>query len=160
MKTFKSIFIFFLIVGMLQKAYSQNEYYDATAIAKTLDINRHFGQKQFTVLHKYFPGKTDPQIATELAGNPFLKSYFDPASLAAVPSDFLKNSTILSSVGNLNVTNFADGIAQFLIERGKEEIDVAFFQRMQNFLTQHAEIMVVFPSTSSFINNIQSYNYS
>jgi hypothetical protein len=163
MKAYKLtlILVFLLLFTvMMEKVYAQNEYYDAVAIAKSLDRNGNFGPKQFTVLHKYFTGKTDNQIATDLSNNPFLKAYFNAASLATVQDDYLKNATNLSSIGNLNVTNFSDGIAQFLIERGKEEIEVAFFQRMQAFTKRYPEVKIIFPSTANFINSIDSYNYS
>jgi hypothetical protein len=72
---------FIMIVGNLD---AQNPYYDALTISKSLDQQGHFGPRQFPVLRKYYPGKTDNEIAIALASNPFLKDYFDPASTASL----------------------------------------------------------------------------
>jgi hypothetical protein len=153
-----NLIIFLLTICLCNNIRAQNEYYDACAISKSLDAQHHFGPNQFALLHKYYPNQTNAQIATELTTNPFLKKYFDPASLAS--NDFLKNGNLISSIGNVDVTNFADGLAKFLIERSKEELNVAFFRKFEGFLKEYPEIKVAFPTTVSFINNISAYNYT
>jgi len=68
----------------------------------------------------------------------------------------------ISSLGSLNVTNLADGIASFLIKRGKEELNVAFFNRMKEFLEdpKHPECKTLFPVTTEFLGQIATYRYA
>lgn len=156
---FKSLLFLFIICACAITICAQNAYNDAKAISAKLDSNHKFGPNSFSILHKYYPGKTDTAIASALLRNPFLDSIFDPASSAGLPS-FLKENNMLSSVGNLDVTSIADGLAQFLIKRGKEELNIAFFQRMKEFLEKNVEAKTLFPSTVQFLGKIASYRYS
>lgn len=69
-------------------------------------------------------------------------------------------SNFIGAAGGLDVTNFADGLAKFLIARSKEELNVAFFRRFQDFVNNYPEAVVAFPQTSSFISRIASYQYA
>src|SRR4030095_3688411 len=139
--------------------FAQNAYYDAIAIKDSLDPSGHFGPKHFPMLRKYFPNKTDNEIAQKMEENPFLEAYFDPNSLASL-SAFLKTRSVLSAVGGLDVTSIADGLARFLIKRGKEELNIAFFQRLKRFLEENIEAKTLFPATSEFLGRIASYRYA
>ncbi|MFT4154669.1 hypothetical protein [Parafilimonas sp.] len=98
---------------------------------------------------------TDKQIIDAFDNNPFIR--FQGQPLGGSPKGKI---SFLSSVGNLNVTSIADGLAQFLIKRGKEELNIAFFQRMQEFLEKNEEAKTLFPSTVQFLGKIASYRYS
>ena len=89
--------------------------------------------------------------------NPFLKNLFEPASGAGIVS-FI--SPAIKSIGGLDVTNIADGLAKFLIERGKEELNIAFFNQFKEFLNDHEECKVLFPNTADFLSEIDVYKYS
>lgn len=157
----KQKLLFFLLVMFLliQKSFTQNAYYDAITISARLDSGGHFGQEFFPLLRKYYPGKTDNEIATKLKQNPFLQKHFQAGSTASAP-EFLKSSNLVSKIGGLDVTAIADGLARFLIKRGKEELNIAFFQRMKKFLEQNIEAKTLFPATSVFLGNIASYRYA
>jgi len=144
---------------LIQKSFTQNAYYDAITISARLDSGGHFGQEFFPLLRKYYPGKTDNEIATKLKQNPFLQKHFQAGSTASAP-EFLKSSNLVSKIGGLDVTAIADGLARFLIKRGKEELNIAFFQRMKKFLEQNIEAKTLFPATSVFLGNIASYRYA
>ena len=141
------------------KLISQNAYYDAITISQNLDTTGHFGPRHFPLLRKYFPNKTDNEIALRLSQNPFLSNYFDPNSLAS-KLDFLKGKSVIAGIGGLDVTSIADGLARFLIKRGKEELNIAFFQKMKKFLDENIEAKTLFPATSAFLGNIASYRYA
>jgi len=82
---------------------------------------------------------------------------------SASPFDISKLSQGLkafSSFGNLNVTNFADGLAKFLVERSKEELNVAFFRKFQEYLNDYPEVQIIFPTTYDFLKQIYSYQYA
>src|SRR6202012_2278169 len=97
--------------------------------------------------------------------NPFLKNYYNTIEKYKESS---KNSSTasggalpnLASLGGIDVTNIADGLAQFLIKRGKDELNVAFFNGMKKFLNAHKECETLFPATTLFLNNIESYKYA
>jgi hypothetical protein len=96
-------------------------------------------------------------IVSHFQNNPFLSVAGCPL---AAHGSFLKAS--VSSVGSLDVTNIADGIARFLIKRGKEELDAAFFNRMKDFLNdpKYPEAKTLFPVTAEFLQNIAAFRYA
>lgn len=88
--------------------------------------------------------------------NPFICKFF-PAAVAG-PSKAI--SSILSSIGSLDVTAFADGLAKFLVERTKEELNEAFFRKFADFLNHYPEFRTLFPYTNTFVNSFNSWEYS
>lgn len=152
------VFVATLITSSLR---SQNPYYDALTISKRLDSKKHFGPLTLPLFYKYYPGKTDNEIAELIAQNDFLKSFFDPSSEAGLGDFFTSN--ILSSVGNLDVTNLADGFAKFLVKRTKEELNVAFFEKFKETIHKpgYEDAFILFPQTCATLDAIgeQIYNY-
>jgi hypothetical protein len=130
-------------------------YYDAIELSRLKKDMGPASVRQIKKIFEYYG------ITAQSDMNDFLKDEFGAVSFASVQSSgggFISN--IISSVGNVGVTNFADGIAKFLVERSKEELNVAFFRKFQEFLKKYPEIETVFPSTVSFINVIDIYNYA
>ncbi|WP_448701834.1 hypothetical protein ACFGVR_06225 [Mucilaginibacter sp. AW1-3] len=72
----------------------------------------------------------------------------------------LSLSSVFSAAGNLNVTNFADGLAKFLVARSKEELNVAFFSQFKQAALKYPELNTVFPTTFKFLNDINAYQYA
>jgi hypothetical protein len=72
-------------------------------------------------------------------------------------------SSALGAVGGLNVTNFADGLARFLIKRSKEELNIAFFENLRDFLNkpEYIDLRTIFPETSRTFSVIgdEVYNF-
>lgn len=54
-----------------------------------------------------------------------------------------------TSIGGLDVTNLADGLAKFLVNRTKQELNIAFFEDFRNFLQKEEfkDLRTVFPET-------------
>lgn len=67
--------------------------------------------------------------------------------------------SLIGNLGNTDVTNFAAGLARFLAERAKEEINEAFFIRMKEQLNAYPELKTVFPKTVSYLDRIETYAY-
>ena len=67
----------------------------------------------------------------------------------------------LKNLGGLDVTNFADGLARFMVKRAKEELSVVFFEQFSNELKQQKDLQMLFPSTFSILQTASSeiYNY-
>lgn len=108
------------------------------------------------ILRNYVSAKdsTAHLIGTAFKGNPFIS--------VPIPDGGLKinGASITSAIGGLDVTNIADGLARFLIKRGKEELNIAFFQRMKDFLNDNEEARTLFPATSEFLLRIEVYRYA
>lgn len=81
---------------------------------------------------------------------------------AKKPSDINALFTNEKAFGfpNIDVTNFADGLAKFLVARTKEELNVAFFRKFKDFIDQYPEAKVLFPTTYTFIGQIHSQHYT
>ena len=85
---------------------------------------------------------TTDQVFTQYAGNPFLGTKAarlvggSSLSIAGLSSD------VISSIGNLDVTNVADGLAKFIVERTKQELSVAFFERFKQDLDSIKQIQI------------------
>ena len=153
--------------------FSQNSdriaYYDALFIKSVMDLNNHkfsnkdADDKMDDVLSFYFGYLKEEDLKTAMDNNPFLKDYYstrDADSNNTISLQGLKIPNFVSSLGSTNVTNFADGLAKFLVERSKEELNVAFFSKFQDFINEYPEVKVIFPTTADFIGQINSYQYS
>lgn len=156
---------FFILFLLFSSYYSQAQsiYYDALYLKAKLDpdiSNKILLEKDIKqLLMPYFPGTNEDNIDTALLNkNPFLIGLFEPVALQGLGKGFIKSS--LSSIGGLDVTSIADGLARFLIKRGREELNIAFFQRMKKFLDENIEAKTLFPATSVFLGNIASYRYA
>lgn len=68
--------------------------------------------------------------------------------------------SLLTNLGNTDVTYFAEGLARFLAERTKEELNEAFFSRMKEQLNSYPELKTAFPKTASFLDIIETYSYA
>lgn len=68
-----------------------------------------------------------------------------------------------SSIGSLDVTNLALGLTDFLIQRGKTELNTAFFKRFKKELNkeENKPLQLLFPKTLQLLNliDIEIYQY-
>lgn len=183
----KKLSIFLLTLCLLNTAYTQTAYYDALKIDSfntslvnntvTIKIDSSTALMADSILKYYIDSSAAKnaknkqalfqEIAKAFRDNPFLKISGQVENNRSL--DFLKGqqssfsvSSALSAFGNLNVANVADGLAKFLIKRGKEELNIAFFTRMKNFLDDpaHPECKTLFPATTAMLENILSYQYA
>lgn len=173
----------FLIFSI--NCFGQNSYYDVGVIKENIVISKSISGKILlepdkdnlvifnSIFKNYLPDSIIIQnmpdsllykkIKASLETNPFI----DIAG-TALSSDLLqglntfsdKSKSAFSSIGSLNVTNIADGIAQFLIKRGKEELNVAFFNRLRKFLEGSQECNVLFPQSVGIFKNVEPYQYA
>ncbi len=161
--------IFFILILLCKNLKSQVAFYDAQKL-KNLKVGSRSlsapnenilvipqANEVFEILKYYVSSidTTNKQIIDNFDNNPFIR--FQGQPLGGSPNG---KTSFLLPIGNLNVTNFADGLAKFLIERSKEELNVAFFRKFQKFLNYHPEVKILFPGTASIINKIAAYNYT
>ncbi|SFN19636.1 hypothetical protein SAMN05428949_1871 [Chitinophaga sp. YR627] len=148
-------------------AYGQIAFYDAVTLRGLIDDSSHFvndapsKDKIATILSKYLN-----KDITVVAGfknaekNPFIASFFDENfTLSENPGDIGKDRTIASTIGGLDVTGFANAIASLMIDRAKQELTVAFFNRFKKFAKEHPEFQVLFPKTTDNLSNLLAYAY-
>ncbi len=94
--------------------------------------------------------------------NPFLNKLFEAELLenTNLPQGLDTGISLPFNIGNADVTYFAAGIARFLAERAKDELNEAFFRKMQEQLKAYPELARLFPKTATFLNTIQTYAYT
>lgn len=95
--------------------------------------------------------------AVNLKDNPYLNELFSGLYGAEVQGVLDLSA---GGLGNADVTYFAAGIARFLAERAKDELNEAFFTKMKTQLNAYPELTTLFPQTTSFLNITENYSYA
>ena len=100
--------------------------------------------------------------------NPFIGS--SPPSLVIFSGDeksgeelsASKGTGFLGSLGGLDVTNFADGLAKFLVKRFKQEISADFLDKFKKELTtgKLKEFQPLLPQTYLTLSTLNMFNYT
>lgn len=96
--------------------------------------------------------------SSNIGNNPYLNELFGNLYGRGLPEGGFGG--LIGNLGNTDVTYFAAGIARFLAERTKEELNEAFFVKMQEQLNAYPELKTLFPQTTSFLNITESYSYA
>lgn len=175
----KKLLLFLALYVCIQHANAQVAYYDALKI-RTNYVN---------VNGANFTFKGDPTSKSAIAH--ILKNYLDDANrmnadlnedqviklyqtnafidvqaVGLLASSSLASTGIaaaFSSAANLDITNLADGLAKFLVERTKEELNAAFFENFKKKMAseEYKDAQILFPQTYATLNAIgnQIYNY-
>jgi len=119
------------------------------------------------VIQFYFPNQTITDTAQAMKlimGNPFLKV----AKIRAEKKDTIAgahaggailSSLSFSSIGGLDVTKLADGLAKFIVKRTKQELTIAFFQKFKDALDSTRDLATLFPQTSYLLHLIDNEIY-
>lgn len=130
--------------------------------------------KAYEILRAYSgsPGAINPAtINTGFKGNPFMGLEVDNIRYLNITP--YKNSELevaspnqadlnLASISSLPITPIATGLADFLVKRTKEELNIAFFNRLKKYLDGQKEAKLLFPHTHRDISLIgdQIYNWN
>lgn len=131
-------------------------YHDAGYLKAVINANGgkfQISTETRTVLNSYFDNPPDDiSLALAIKSNPFLKDYYQDA-VAGFTFNPLTAPNILPSIGALDVTKFADGLAKFIVERSKKELQVAFFDKFAVALKDdnYKDIQTLFPMTFGVI---------
>ena len=112
-----------------------------------------------TILSLYIPDPDD-NISSTFEINPFTQSFFS----SRTPHNSITGiKSLISSAGNLDVSNIADGFAKFLVKRTKEELSISFFSKFYDLLKkdEYKDAQLLFPQTFTILNVIgkEIYNY-
>lgn len=132
--------------------------YDALSLAAP--VEKVSQAKKYEILVHY-AGTKDIRKAFE--GNKFLTNLIDSVVLKNfTPAQSTGGlSSILATVGGLDVTKYADGLAKFLVKRVKQELNVAFFEKFKEIINEQKDIATLFPKTATLLNaiDVEIYEY-
>lgn len=171
MKTNNPFAVFFLIPAfslLVSNIYSQSIIEDVGYIKKVIDESGTFGfyDKTEPIFKKYF-GVADINRRAEIYqgkidSNLFLKGIFSTGGQSSGQNiSAYQRSSLIKDIGNRDVTNFAFGLTDFLIERAKTELNIAFFRRLQDALDDEY-LNVMFPHSKKVLDviDIEIYQYN
>ncbi len=130
-------------------------YYDALKLADP----KTAAQSKIAILKAYQVDLTDTTNNPILNSTDALDDYFTQNN-KSVPQGMISPTSFLSGLGSKDITYLAAGVAQFLAERTREELNEAFFSKMQQQLNAYPELLTLFPKTATIMNAIDNYSYA
>jgi hypothetical protein len=155
--------------------YAQNNFtfYDVVKLNSDIDnttghfsLNPYKAKDWITILNRYLPAdeQTDPKkLVIAYTNNTFISKYFpSPEELSKRDTTrvlILGSSPFISTVGGLNVTSLADGLAKFLVKRLKDELTISFFKQFKDTLNNSRELKTIFPQTFKVLMTIDKNGY-
>lgn len=167
MKQLLAVVYTFSILSVSTLTYGQNAYYHSIELAKYVSpITNQFSPRTpqdkdtiKSILNHY------GYLTGGSTSNPIIDPLIAPGSLSAAggaTENIFNVKSLSGSIGGLNVTNLADGLAKFLVERSKQELNIAFFDKFKGELNKYEEIRILFPRTRDMLNLIgdEIYNIS
>lgn len=149
----------FLDIRAQQKA--NNAYYVAQFLLSQYTVSNTNPKKiplddDMKTIIANVTGIKAPVTVALLNQNKFFENLFEDASGSGASSFTTK---ALTSIGGLDVTKFANALADLMIERAKQELTVAFFDRFKKFSEKNPEFAILFPVTASNLANLLSFSY-
>lgn len=140
---------------------------DALRIVSILDTTVDTNSNRdslYKILHKYFPEQGGNSTPSQVIGyfrnsgvNPFTAPLLSSVQAGGgAERSSLVPEKALSTLGTLDVTNFAFGMADFIVERTKTELNTAFFRRFQQEMNQekYKNLRILFPETVQLLDVI------
>lgn len=106
----------------------------------------------FAAISKLFTDSNNPFLIAKASGQ---DGGLDSKSLTGST----ENDKSTSKIGGLNVTNIADGLARFLVERTKQELSIAFFQNFKKVIAANPDFKELFPKTEAVIQVVDKDIY-
>lgn len=154
---------------------AQNAFYDARKLRDSAFVGKRVisgtnilmlpdMEIVYRVLKNYVPDsiKHKDDLVNYFQGNPYIQ--FNTGAAITHSELGAGINSGLSSIGGLDVTSVADGLARFIVARTKAELNMAFFGKFQELLAkpEYKDLQTVFPQTYSALNVIgdQIYNYN
>ena len=88
--------------------------------------------------------------------NPFWKELFSPPAGSSIAGFATKT---IANLGGVDVTKIADAVSTIMIDRAKQELTIAFFDRFKVFSEKNPEFALLFPKTTYALQNLLSNTY-
>lgn len=177
----KKLLLIICLYAAIPAFYAQQPYNDAIKLRNLIDINTGklksdpvSLKEAGSIIYNYLIAPAQIPEASDYSSiklmlstqsnknfNPFLIKFLSTPGSGETKSLSMISST-MKSIGGLDVTNFADGLAKFLVERVKQELSTSFFERFKEDLDSIEQLKIIFPSTHSALMAIdrEIYNYS
>ena len=141
MKPRTLLLLFFLPLTTLT-AQRGIAYYDALALSAAYELQEGALPLTEDVQNLLLPYFENPQeMSSEIAANPFLAPYFligdslslklNAAAFRVLADEQAMMPAALPGLSGVDVTNVTTGLSRFMIERAREELTVAFFERFR-----------------------------
>lgn len=168
------ILLFFLTCNFFNQALqAQYAYNDALDIRKMIDTDLDFNtentKKVLGVLENYYPAQDLSTVLAKSKKNPFLKKYLSKISSTMIPNiseeERKKNTRSAFDVIESASTGFSSpstlllGLADFLVKRTKQELNIAFFKEFQEKIDSSQELQYIFPSVTKVLKTIDTDIY-
>ena len=117
---------------------------------------------------------TPKEVYDQLSQDPFFKPLFEEVDMSSVTQGTTHPGNqevsrfgganaggavnrLLNQIGGIDVTNFADGLATFLVNRAKEELTNSFFADLQSAVACTPELGTLFPKSSAILNVLYDF---
>jgi hypothetical protein len=173
----KISFLLCLLLLFSAEIRAQYEYYDAIKLRSFArkgysNLNNDSAKEMAKIFYRAFAHndeslKVDSLIKNRLGSNEFFKAVFGDSSLfsgggnsdASAPAFHPSSVSAISSIGGIDVTNIANGVAMLMIDRAKQELTISFFNRFQDYSKKHPEFQVLFPKTTDNLIHLLAYKY-
>ena len=170
----KMCFLAILFFSSSLVLVSQNMFYDSRTLSESNFLDEHI----YVILAKYLSYEeiqneenlTKAGLTELYNSNPFITTYLNQLKvsdaiedsissyLPIYESSTLESAPLLSTIGNLDVTNLADGFIKYAIQRTKEELYIAYFKDFQKQL-QDPVLQTLFPAANGMLNTIHEDIY-
>ena len=161
MKYFRKLLLSVLILLLShQFSMAQTPYYDALSL-KNLIVGGKWPQSAKNSVAKILANycRVDEIEQVFFTENPFIRNF---AVTIIDHSGLMGGKNIVTpfnSIGGLDVTKYANAIADLMIERAKQELTIAFFDRFKKFAEDNKEFQILFPKTTDNLSNLLTYKY-
>ncbi|MEM9920755.1 MAG: hypothetical protein AAF990_21835 [Bacteroidota bacterium] len=173
MKYFSTLLTALLLWSL--PATGQNVLYDALTLADRILYDDGSlvipieDSVTYGILLKYIPELSSPSSMSAIekafadADNPFIGGsesviVFPGGSRSDNTSSIRAASTSVGSSGA--ISTIADGLARFLVERFRQEMNIQFISKFKDFLAAYPEAQVLFPKSYSVLEQIETYHYA
>ncbi|MFC0514900.1 hypothetical protein ACFFGT_11850 [Mucilaginibacter angelicae] len=167
----KSLLISTILLLLIAEVRAQQTdrilFYDALYLKSVYNKNANKivtgagNQKLFFSYFNLNNGANQATIDSSIINNPFFKPIYR-AGGGATSGVGSSISGLIQSAGSLDVTNLADGLAKFLVERTKQELSTTFFSRFKQELDSTRQLQLLFPVTYKSLTaiDVEIYNYA
>ncbi|MCP4443178.1 MAG: hypothetical protein GY810_30085 [Aureispira sp.] len=165
---------FLLCMSPFLKTWGQYAYNDAFKIQGSMNIDLGFSEdnakKTLEVLRKYYPNEDLTKVLADAKENPFIGKYLNQITLvnaAEAPKRRGKDDGTRSAFNIIEsaTTGFSSpstlllGLADFLVKRTKQELNIAFFKEFQEKIDSSQELQYLFPSVATVLKTIDQDIY-
>lgn len=161
--------LYLLLMALLPSVvFSQSAFHDAAVICRFVDNDTRTLRSDdstrdvtFPLFTRYFKDTLTnyKSLIKASRDNPYILALLDTSGIVD-QSEGMAFTQMLSAFGGMDVTTFADGLGKFLAQRTKEEINMAFFDKLRLLLGEYPELGKAFPATVKYLEVVMNHDYA